>query len=113
VGVASPHQETTERPTLQQCKADIDAWLAARWNISHLPMHQIQLRIIELGACGTTYHQLLRWQEQPSDTTPGKTSDLEAIESLYDIESTDRYNSFLYRHGLTNQFYAEDDAGKR
>jgi hypothetical protein len=110
---ASPQEKSEPSPTVERCRSDIDSWLTDRWNISHLLFRQIQTRIIELGACGATYHQLLRWKENPSDTSPGKTSDLEALESIYDRETELRYSSFINRHGLLLEFYAEDDAGKR
>jgi len=119
--VASPHQNETKqasrpetkRPNLSQCNGDITAWLDDRLNMSRLAMREIHLRSIELAECGSTYYQLLRWKEEPTASSPGKMSDLEAIEGLYDSELGYRYDSFLSRHGLLTQFYAEDDAGKR
>jgi hypothetical protein len=110
---ASPQEKSAPAPTLAQCQSDIDSWMADRWGINRLSLRQIQARIIELDGCGLDYHRLLRWKEYPSDTSPGKTSDLEAIESLYEAEIHDRYFSFIDRHGLLLQFSAEDEAGKR
>jgi hypothetical protein len=109
----STQQKSEPSPTVEQCRSDIDSWLADRWNTSRLSFLKIQARTVELGACGATYHQLLRWKENPSDTSPGKTSDLEALESIYDGETNLRYSSFIDRHGLLSQFYEEDEAGKR
>ena len=72
----STQQKSEPSPTVEQCRSDIDSWLADRWNTSRLSFLKIQARTVELGACGATYHQLLRWREEnPSDTSPGKTSD--------------------------------------
>ena len=108
-----PQEGAEHAPTRAQCRADVDAWLADRWNIKRLSARQIQVRTIELSQCGQAYHDLLRWKEDPTATSAGKTSDLEAILSLYDMETHERYDSFLSRHGLLVQFYGEDEAGKR
>jgi|SRR5712692_3934929 len=110
---AMPQERSERAPTLAQCHADIDAWLTDRWNIDRLSARQIQIRSIELAQCGQAYPQLLRWKEYPSATSGGKTSDLEAIQSLYERETDRRYDSFLNRHGLLLQFYDEDEGGKR
>jgi len=110
---ATPQESSEHAPTFERCGADIESWLRDRWNIDRLTFRQIQLRKLELAQCSQAYPQLLRRKEGPSATSAGKYSDLEAIEFLYDGEIDQRYTSFLSRHGLSSQFYLEDEAGKR
>lgn len=104
-------------PTPEQCRADADDWGIPKWsvfvpnenefaNLAGVTMHDrtvtaktLDARIAELGQCVKTDSALSVRYSQGSRG--------------YAIAELARMADFMQRHNLTEQFYQEDNQGKR
>jgi hypothetical protein len=103
-GIANPAQE--HAPTAEQCDADQRLWVSQLPDVGNLAYKEVEAREAEMTSCGLTMN---------SNTEQGflKAKSYESVSSRYRAEMGARLSSFLHRHNLVDQFFAEDTAGKR
>ncbi len=94
-------KEPATPPTVDQCRADDSAWLdqATSEDLAKLSGQEVMRRATEMSHC--------------KKVDPKNANAYDAVASTYDIEMAARLADFIERHGLTEQFKAEDAAGKR
>ena len=118
LGAVQTDTPVQHAPTLQACEADFNLWSSQikgfptstteqdQEGTKLLTVTQIVSRLSYLDDCSRAYPVL-------SKNRPGELSALFSLELIYVQEIQKRQLDFLSRHGLTEKFYAEDDAGMR
>jgi hypothetical protein len=93
-------------PTVNQCRADREAWLLETYGrgtgpgAQHVSLHTLFDWDTEMGVCGLGVDEEQRAAYQNA-------------QARFEIEVSRRRRDFIERHGLTQQFYKEDAAGER
>jgi hypothetical protein len=97
-------QEVKHAPTVAQCRADQRMWL------SKLGQTGASDPIVDVS-----YKEMFDWERELMDCKrvdhPNNNGYFITAAAI-DAERASRLASFLYRHGLMDQFYAEDAQGK-
>lgn len=111
-------QEVKHAPTLDSCAADLNLWISQipGWPTStgvqdqegtrSLTAQEITKRGAYLNDCGQAYPVL-------NKNRPGELSAIASLGLIYESEIQRRLFHFLDRHGLSEKFTQEDEAGKR
>jgi hypothetical protein len=98
-------QEVKHAPTVARCRADQKLWLA---KLEQSPMRS--------GVADVGYNELIGWKNEMQDCL-NADPDLESGYYNTFAEASEeelmRFQNFLERHHLSQQFLAEDDQGKR
>jgi hypothetical protein len=100
-----PAQEVHHAPTVAQCQSDQLLWASK--------MEVMQPRFA--GTADVSFTQLRDWGVEMlkcSDVDPGGRLRYFATSSMIQSRLITRYNDFLTRHHLYDQFLAEDAQGK-
>jgi hypothetical protein len=106
----APNNITSKpKPTLQQCRADLDAWSKidpANDGESLLTYDDLLRMAVEMSDCGTLV--------DPDPRSPGGTAVKygKVFDTIYKCISS-RDSDFISRHGLLKQLMKEDKAGAR
>jgi hypothetical protein len=93
-------------PTVNQCRADREAWLLETYGrgtgpgLQHVSLDTLFGWDTEMGVCGLGVDEEQRAAYQNA-------------QARFQIEVSRRRKDFIERHGLTEQFYKEDAAGER
>jgi hypothetical protein len=109
-------------PPLESCVSSINVWTSellpgiGMKNVPKVEFHndalkqltylELRSRIADLQGCIADHPELLR---RTDETGLGAT----LLLPDYEEEVKERYEHFLVRHGLTQEFFDEDVAGKR
>lgn len=99
-------QEAEHAPTLEQCTADINLWFAQLSDSGHLrrlKQPDLDERIRQTAACSLAH----------SSSSPRIEQFADLLLKVYVREGMQRATNFIGRHGLWEQFVAEDAAGLR
>jgi hypothetical protein len=111
-------QEVKHAPTLQSCAADLNLWTSQipGWPTSRteqdqeatksLTVHEMKSRISSIAECVGAYPVL-------NKARPDELSAVLSLTLIYDQQIKARLFDFLERHGLSDKFTEEDEAGKR
>ena len=106
-------QEVQHAPTVAQCQADAALWQsqsgdffrahkshdAKNTAVASLTAKELLARSIEMADCLTV--------------DSGHDEDYSMVQSTYFELFGDRMNNFMKRHNLMEQFFKEDEAGRR
>ena len=98
-------QELKHAPTTEQCRADQRLWL------SKLEQVNPPDPVARVG-----YAELMAWEREMLDcrhVDPERRDLYHNTAAEIDAERADRLATFLFRHGLMDQFYAEEAQGKQ
>ena len=116
--ILSTSQDVGHATSLQSCSADLNLWTSQvpGWPTStaeqdqegtkSLTVREIRNRLSYLDDCGRAYPVL-------NKNRPGEFSALSSLGLIYASEIRRRLFHFLDRHGLSDKFTQEDEAGKR
>ena len=111
-------QEIKHAPTFQSCQADLNLWTSQipgfptstseqdQEGTESLTVHEMTNRMSYLNDCALAYPVF-------NKNRPGELSALFSLGLVYDSEIKGRLFHFLNRHGLSDKFTQEDEAGKR
>jgi hypothetical protein len=103
VAAAEPLQEVEHAPTVVQCQADQALWSAT-------------LERGQSANSDVTFRSLLAWHKEMDKCQVVDSANVEKYYTTVHLATAAmllRQYHFLERHSLVDQFYAEDDAGKR
>ena len=115
--LATP-QEIKHAPTFQSCQADLNLWTSQipgfptstaeqdQEGTNSLTVQEMTNRLSYLNDCALAYPVF-------SKNRPGEFSALFSLGLVYESETKRRLYRFLDRHGLSDKFTQEDEAGKR
>jgi hypothetical protein len=94
-------QEVQHTPTVSQCRADQNSWLAKMMamDIADVSYKELIGRLNEMGDCARL--------------DPERYNDYLRTQALLGVHMSQRETNFIHRHNLWDQFLAEDAQGKR
>lgn len=94
-------QESGPPPTVDQCRADMSAWIDQTTSeaLAKLSYQELVRRASEMSLC--------------EKVDPKNVNTYNTVSSTYHLELAARLLDFINRHGLVGQFKSEDAAGKR
>jgi len=96
-------QQIQHKPTVEQCRADMDAWFI-KYKNGRYPGEFKELNRLSIE---------MSWCSVESDPDPDNKELYQIVFDSITLEQWWRYLNFLKRHNLYDQFLAEDAAGKR
>jgi hypothetical protein len=102
LGSVTTKPQVEHAPTVAQCEADQRLWLSKLED--------------DRGVDDVKFHTLEAWQREMTDckeVDPTNNNKYINVMSEAEAELSRREFDFIARHGLTEQFIAEDEKGKR
>jgi hypothetical protein len=111
-------QDVKHAPTFQSCDADLNLWTSQipgfpastaehdQEGTKSLTVQEMTNRMSYLDDCARAYPIF-------NKNRPGEFSALFSLGLIYESEIKRRLSHFLDRHGLSDKFAEEDEAGKR